>query len=194
MLFATLLTIGLLSINRVSAQDERATVRLDRRAVLRVGPTADVDALTRAARIEQPLGTLLQNPQAITPARIEVSAQNLAERIIVYLAGDEQYRCADAAGRCAGLCRLRCRSGNCTGRGARSNPADHQRAGQPPVVVLVRDFEPDLVRFEVRFWTDSRRVDYLATLSTVRRAIIAQFKAAGIALPNPNVRIVTTKN
>jgi small conductance mechanosensitive channel len=55
----------------VQAQDERATVRLDGRTVLRVGPTDEVDAATRARRIEQRLNTLLENPNAIAPSLIE---------------------------------------------------------------------------------------------------------------------------
>lgn len=55
----------------IAAQDERVTVRLDGRALFRVGPSADADAATRARRVEQRLETLLDNPQAITPARVE---------------------------------------------------------------------------------------------------------------------------
>ncbi len=55
----------------VQAQDERATVRLDGRTILRVGPTDEVDAATRARRIEQRLNTLLENPNAIAPSLIE---------------------------------------------------------------------------------------------------------------------------
>jgi small-conductance mechanosensitive channel len=66
----------------VQAQAERATVRLDGRAVLRLGPSADADALTRASRVEQRLAAILQVPGAIPPARVEVSAQNPDERIV----------------------------------------------------------------------------------------------------------------
>jgi small-conductance mechanosensitive channel len=64
------------------AQEERVTVRLDGRAVIRVGPTVDADADTRARRIESRLELLLENPAAITPARTEPSGPDGAERAI----------------------------------------------------------------------------------------------------------------
>jgi len=63
----------------VKAQDERATVRLDGRTVFRVGPTDEVDAETRAQRIEQRFNTLLENPDTIAPSFIETAGN---ERII----------------------------------------------------------------------------------------------------------------
>jgi small-conductance mechanosensitive channel len=63
----------------LQAQDERATVRLDGRTVLRVGPTDEVDAETRASRIEQRLNTLLENPDTIATSFIETAGD---ERII----------------------------------------------------------------------------------------------------------------
>lgn len=68
----------------LAAQDTRATVRVDGRAVLRVGPIEDeIDAAARAARIEQRINSLLENPQAIGPAQIEPSPDNAEHRIIV---------------------------------------------------------------------------------------------------------------
>lgn len=64
------------------AQDERATVRLDGRALFRVGPSVDADAATRARRIEGRLDTLLDNPQAITRARVEASGPAGQERVV----------------------------------------------------------------------------------------------------------------
>ncbi len=61
-----------------------------------------------------------------------------------------------------------------------------------PIVVLVRETGPDDITVEVRFWTDSRRADFVATMSAVRRAVIAALKEHGIALPDPFVRRLTT--
>jgi small conductance mechanosensitive channel len=52
-------------------ESDRVTVRLDGRAVLRVGPAPGVDAQARAERIERRLATLLETPRAIAPARVE---------------------------------------------------------------------------------------------------------------------------
>ncbi len=70
------LIAGLLSPSVAHAQDERATVRIDGRALFRVGPIDGVDAESRARRIEQRISTLLQSPAAITPARIEAEGPN----------------------------------------------------------------------------------------------------------------------
>ncbi len=74
-----LITLG--AATPAAAQDERVTVRLDGQALFRVGPTADADAATRAQRVERRLATLLENPQAIVAARIELPA-NSDERIV----------------------------------------------------------------------------------------------------------------
>ena len=68
------LCLLLLCAGPLAAQgSDRVTVRLDGRAVLRVGPGHGVDARVRAERIERRLGTLLENPGAIVPARVEPS-------------------------------------------------------------------------------------------------------------------------
>ena len=64
------------------AQDHRVTVRLDGRAVIRVGPADEVDADARARRIEDRLELLLENPTAITPTRVEAAGPNGAERAV----------------------------------------------------------------------------------------------------------------
>lgn len=78
-----ILIVGVLLIPNggtpLQAQDERATVRLDGRTVFRVGPTEEVDAETRARRIEQRLNTLLENPNTIAASFIETVGD---ERII----------------------------------------------------------------------------------------------------------------
>jgi small-conductance mechanosensitive channel len=58
----------------------------------------------------------------------------------------------------------------------------------PEVIVLVHELEPESVMVQVRFWTDSRRADFVATMSAVRQAIIAALQAASIDLPDPLIR------
>lgn len=43
---------------------------------------------------------------------------------------------------------------------------------------------------ELRFWTDSRRADLLATTSMVRRRVVEAFSDAGLPLPEPDLRRV----
>ena len=43
---------------------------------------------------------------------------------------------------------------------------------------------------ELRFWTDSQRADLLATTSAVARRVVVGFSAAGLDLPQPDVRRV----
>lgn len=61
---------------------------------------------------------------------------------------------------------------------------------QPPVSVRIRELTASDVRVEVRFWTDSRRSDLLATSHSVRLAAIDALRAAGIALPDGALRRV----
>lgn len=63
-------------------QAERATVRVDGRTVFRIGAIGEQTAAERARAIERRLRTLLENPEAIAPARIENSTTNPADRII----------------------------------------------------------------------------------------------------------------
>ncbi|MDQ3471910.1 MAG: mechanosensitive ion channel family protein [Pseudomonadota bacterium] len=64
----------------------------------------------------------------------------------------------------------------------------------PEPVVRVDELDRDDIILEITFWTDSRRADYKNTASFVRAAIIAGFKAAGIDLPNPDVRLLAPTN
>lgn len=82
-LLIILMLISLALPASLAAQDTRATVRIDGRAVLRVGPIDEIDAAARAARIEQRINSLLQNPDAIGPTQIEPSPDNSEHRIIV---------------------------------------------------------------------------------------------------------------
>ena len=58
----------------------------------------------------------------------------------------------------------------------------------------IRELGQDDVAIEVRFWTDSRRSDFVATTSAVRIAIVAALKQAGIELPDPDVRILVPRH
>ena len=61
---------------------------------------------------------------------------------------------------------------------------------QPPVSVRIRELTASDVLMEVRFWTDSRRSDLLATSHAVRLGAIDALRSAGIALPDGAVRKV----
>ncbi len=115
----------------VGAQDERATVRIDGRAVFRVGPTDDADAATRARQIERRFDVLLEVSEAIGPARVE-----------------------------------------------------------PAAAVRIDELGPDGVVVESRFWTDSRRSDFVATASDVRRAVVAALREAEISLPDSALHVL----
>lgn len=62
--------------------------------------------------------------------------------------------------------------------------------GDPPPSVRVRDLGQDDIVLEVRFWTDSRRSDFLSTMSRVRVSIVELFQARHIGLPEPDLRII----
>lgn len=64
---------------------------------------------------------------------------------------------------------------------------------EPPVSVRVRELKQDDIILEARFWTDSRRTDFVSTSSNVRAAMVEAFKAAGISLPDPDVRILVSR-
>ena len=58
----------------------------------------------------------------------------------------------------------------------------------PPPSVRFRELGPSDILLELRFWTDSRRADLLATTSAVRSRVVETFRAAGVSLPEPDVR------
>lgn len=64
---------------------------------------------------------------------------------------------------------------------------------EPPPVIRLDDLGVDDLHVEVTFWTDSRRADFKNTSSAVRETILDALRAAGIPLPNPDVRIVTIR-
>lgn len=76
------IAMGTLGGSPASAQDDRATVRLDGRAIFRVGPTGDLGAGERARQIERRLATLLETPSAIAPAQIERAGADDGERVV----------------------------------------------------------------------------------------------------------------
>lgn len=65
---------------------------------------------------------------------------------------------------------------------------------EPAASVRVRELEQDDILIEARFWTDSRRSDFVETRSTVRKAIVAALKDTGISLPEPGVRIIVPRH
>lgn len=64
-------------------------------------------------------------------------------------------------------------------------------ASQPAASTRLRDLTPELVQLEARFWTDSRRTDFMHTASVVRIAIVSALAKDGIALPSPADRKLT---
>ena len=65
---------------------------------------------------------------------------------------------------------------------------------EPAASVRVRELGQDDIVIEARFWTDSRRSDFVETRSTVRKAIVAALKDAGIGLPDPDVRKIVPRH
>lgn len=64
----------------------------------------------------------------------------------------------------------------------------------PAPSVRVVELGQDDIVLEARFWTDSRRSDYVATASAVRAAIVTAMRRAGIGLPDPDVRILMLRD
>lgn len=80
---------------------------------------------------------------------------------------------------------------------ARASAAAHEGVAsadgvltEPAASVLVSDLGPDAITLEVRFWTDSRRADFVATRAAVREAVMDHLRTAGVALPDPDRRTV----
>ncbi len=64
---------------------------------------------------------------------------------------------------------------------------------EPPPSILVRDLGSTAVVLELRYWTDSRRADFLATRSRVNTAVIAALRDAGVSLPEPGTTTVVVE-
>ncbi|MGK9064543.1 mechanosensitive ion channel family protein [Stutzerimonas chloritidismutans] len=58
------------------AQEGVATVRLDGRALFRIGPNAELEARPRARQVERQLAAVLETPQGITRSRIEAAGED----------------------------------------------------------------------------------------------------------------------
>ena len=67
-------------------------------------------------------------------------------------------------------------------------------APSPEASVRVRECSGSDIWLDVRFWSDSRRSDFVATASGVRAAVVAAFACEGIGLPEPDKRVVTLEN
>ena len=61
---------------------------------------------------------------------------------------------------------------------------------EPPPSILVRDLGTTSIVLGLRFWTDSRQVDFVATRSRVSTAVVAALREAGIALPEGGTTVV----
>lgn len=63
----------------------------------------------------------------------------------------------------------------------------------PPAVVRVAELGQDDLVLEARFWTDSRRSDFVATRAAVRAQVVEAMRRAGIPLPDPDTRFLETR-
>ena len=57
-----------------------------------------------------------------------------------------------------------------------------------PVAIRVEDLGADDLELDVSFWSDSRRSDFKDTCSAVRSRLLGAMAAAGIKLPQPDLR------
>jgi small-conductance mechanosensitive channel len=81
-LLLSLLTLFQTFPAAAQVDDGLATVRLDGRALFRLGGTEDLEARLRARQIERQLLTVLETPQGISRARIAAAGENAASRQI----------------------------------------------------------------------------------------------------------------
>lgn len=65
---------------------------------------------------------------------------------------------------------------------------------QPPASAVIETLGPDDVVIQVGFWSDARRSDVVATMSAVQRACVAALKAAGIGLPERDLRLLALRD
>jgi len=65
---------------------------------------------------------------------------------------------------------------------------------EPKVSVLIRELDQNNVCLQIRFWTDSRRADFLETASAVQTAVVDALNTAGVALPDPAQRSIRLLN
>ncbi len=62
----------------------------------------------------------------------------------------------------------------------------------PPVKIRIGELGEGGLVMEVLFWADSRRSDFVATLSAVRMSVVETLQSAGIRLPDPATRHLKT--
>lgn len=65
--------------------------------------------------------------------------------------------------------------------------------GEPAAAARVAELGAQDIALEVRFWTDSRRSDYVATQAAVRTNLVEALRRQGIPLPDPDARTVTLR-
>ncbi len=69
----------------------------------------------------------------------------------------------------------------------------HEAVGieaHPPVTLVLAELAKDDVVLEVRYWTDSRRSDFVAATSSVLQGVYRALSSQGIYPTTPNVRIL----
>ena len=66
----------------------------------------------------------------------------------------------------------------------------HGVAASPPPTMRVNDLAAGAILLEARFWTDSKRLDFMNTASAVREAIIGTLKRHGVPLPDASSGVV----
>lgn len=64
---------------------------------------------------------------------------------------------------------------------------------EPPVAVRVSALGASDLSLELRFWTDSRRSDYVATQAAVSAAAVTALRQGGIPLPDPDQRALVLR-
>lgn len=55
---------------------------------------------------------------------------------------------------------------------------------EPPVAIRLSELGPSELIFDVQFWCDSRRSDFLTTASEVRKSLVGALASAGVELPD----------
>ena len=66
----------------------------------------------------------------------------------------------------------------------------HGVAASPPPTMRINDLAAGWILLEARFWTDSKRLDFMNTASAVREAIVGTLKRHAVPLPDAPVRVV----
>lgn len=62
----------------------------------------------------------------------------------------------------------------------------------PPPTMRVTDLSADGLGVELRYWTDSRRSDFVATTSAIRQAMVDAARSSGIQFPDHTITVNTT--